>query len=444
MSESSRVLSSQSSQLPTRVRYRVVGVAILLAMVTYLDRVCIGKLAPEISRDLHLDKVQMGYVFSAFQLSYALFEIPTAWWADRRGTRLVLTRIVVWWSFFTMLTAATFNYASMLVTRFLFGVGEAGAWPCVARTFSRWIPARERGTAKGIFFSGAYLAGGITPPLVEFLLRNDFHWRWIFVCFGMTGFIWAAVWYWWFRDEPEQHPAVNAAELDLIVVGRPDQAAHETNWAFWRLLLCRRNMILICLMYIPNSVTFYFCITWFPTYLEERHHFKAAMLGFLSGLPLILSVLSQFLGGFFSDWINSRYGLRIGRRLPGIVGYLIAAFAILFAVGSDSPQISAVLIAVATASCMFTTASAWGTCVDIGQQHSAVVGATMNSAGAFGSMIGPLVVAYSVQKFNNWNVPLYLLSGMFILGAICWLFIDPLKPIFDPEPVDHSPQKVAS
>jgi sugar phosphate permease len=131
-------------------------------MVTYLDRVCISKLAPDIMRDLGLTKVQMGWVFSAFALAYAAFEIPTAWWADRQGTRRVLTRIVVWWSSFTIATAGAFNYASLLALRFLFGVGEAGAWPGVARTFSRWIPRRERGTIQGIFFIGAHLAGGVT------------------------------------------------------------------------------------------------------------------------------------------------------------------------------------------------------------------------------------------------------------------------------------------
>ena len=148
---------------PTRVRYRVVALTVALAMVTYLDRVCISKLAPDIMRDLNLSKIQMGYVFSSFTLAYAFFEIPTAWWADREGTRRVLTRIVIWWSSFTIATAAAYNYATLLLVRFLFGAGEAGAWPCVARTFSRWIPARERGTIQGIFFAGAHLAGGLTP-----------------------------------------------------------------------------------------------------------------------------------------------------------------------------------------------------------------------------------------------------------------------------------------
>src|SRR4029453_4606828 len=150
----------------THTRYRVVALATGLATITHLDRACIATLAPGIIRDLGLTTVQMGYVFTVFQLAYAVFEIPTAWWADRRGTRAVLSRIVAWWSVFTAATGAAFSYSILLVVRFLFGVGEAGAWPCAARTFSRWIPGRERGTVQGIFFAGAHLVGGLPPAAV--------------------------------------------------------------------------------------------------------------------------------------------------------------------------------------------------------------------------------------------------------------------------------------
>src|SRR5262245_16172608 len=193
---------SQVASLGSRVRYRVLGLAVLLAGITYLDRVCISLTAPAMMRDLGLSKVQMSLVFSAFTLAYGIFEIPTGWWGDRIGTRRVLTRIVIWWSSFTIFTAGAFNYVSLLVIRFLFGVGEAGAWPNAAKTFSRWFPVTERGTAQGIFFMGAHLAGGLTPLLVTAMLVR-MHWRWVFVVFGAVGFVWAAVWFWWFRDEPE-------------------------------------------------------------------------------------------------------------------------------------------------------------------------------------------------------------------------------------------------
>ena len=192
-----------------RVRYRVVAFAVGLAGITYLDRICISTLTPAIMRDLALTKLDMSYVFSAFAVAYALFEIPSAWWGERIGTRRVLTRIVCWWSAFTIATASVWSYGSMLAVRFLFGAGEAGAWPNAARTFSRWIPAPERGRVQGVFFAGAFLFGGLTPALVG-LLEPHVGWRGVFACFGLTGFVWAAAWFRWFRDEPADHPQVGA------------------------------------------------------------------------------------------------------------------------------------------------------------------------------------------------------------------------------------------
>ena len=168
------------------VRHRVVSFTVALAAVTYLDRVCIAVLAPQISAELELSRIQMGYIFSAFAVASALFEVPTAWWADRDGARRVLSRIVLWWSVFTVATAFAWNFASLLVIRFLFGAGEAGAWPCVARVFSRWVPLTERGRIQGIFFAGAHLSGGLTPLLVA-LLAGLLEWRAIFIMFGFIG-----------------------------------------------------------------------------------------------------------------------------------------------------------------------------------------------------------------------------------------------------------------
>jgi MFS transporter, ACS family, glucarate transporter len=414
----------------THVRYRVVGMALLLAMITYLDRVCISKLAPNIMADLKLSKVQMGYVFSAFALAYAIFEVPTAWWADRMGTRKVLARIVIWWSCFTVATAAVFNYAALLAIRFLFGAGEAGAWPSVARTFSRWVPRSERGTIQGVFFAGAHLVGGLTPMLVVFLLQF-MHWRVIFVCFGLIGFVWAIAWYQWFRDDPSEHSEVNAAELDFIISGRESEASHAVGWAYWRMLLGHRNMLALCVMYFPNSFVFYFCITWLPTYLKEQHGFDAAALGFLAGLPLLLSVFSDLLGGVVTDRLTARFGLRIGRSGVGAVAYLVAAVALILAAACGRPVAAAVLIAVATAASMFTLAAAWGTCIEVGGNHAGVVSAAMNTSGQVGSLLCPLIVAYALKWFGSWNITLYLMGALFLTGTVCWCAIDPRRRIFE-------------
>ncbi len=416
----------------SRVRYRVVALATGLGMITYLDRACIATLAPGIVRDLGLSTIQMGYVFTVFQLAYALFEIPTAWWADRRGTRSVLSRIVLWWSFLTAATGAAFNYPALLAIRFLFGLGEAGAWPCVARTFSRWIPVRERGTVQGVFFAGAHLVGGLTPALVLFLLQF-MSWRSIFVCFGGVGLAWVAVWHTWFRNDPSEHHEVNAAELQKIVAERPPDSVHATGWDYWGNLIRSKTMIALCVMYIPNCMIFYFCITWLPTYLRQRHGFDATSLGIFSGLPLIVSMPGDLLGGLVTDRLSARYGLRIGRCGLGAVAYVIAGLALLFAAASPTPLVAATLIALATGMTMFTLGAAWGTVIEVGRNHVGVVGATMNSVGNLAAMLNPLIVAYSVQWFGSWNIPLYLMGALFLLGACCWVLVDPRRPVFGEE-----------
>jgi MFS transporter, ACS family, glucarate transporter len=413
----------------THVRYRVVAMATALAMITYLDRVCIAKLAPDIMRDLNLTKIQMGYVFSSFALAYAMFEIPTAWWADRSGTHSVLTRIVVWWSCFTAATAAASGYGSMLVIRFLFGAGEAGAWPSVARTFSRWIPSRERGTVQGIFFAGAHLVGGLTPSLIVLMLPI-MSWRLIFVIFGSVGFIWAVWWHLWFRNDPTEHRAVSAAESAYILRHRPADIGHVAAAGFWWRLLRDRNVVALCIMYASNSMIFYFCITWLPTYLQERHGFHATALGFFAGLPLLVSVPSDLFGGVVTDRISARLGLRTGRCLVGAAAYLVSAFALIGAGAASSPITAAVLIATATAACMFTLGAAWGTCSEVARNHIGVVGALMNTAGQVASLLCPPLVAYSVVWFGSWSFPLYVMGALFLVGAGCWLVIDPTRPVF--------------
>jgi ACS family glucarate transporter-like MFS transporter len=415
---------------PTRVRYRVIGLMIALAMVTYLDRACIATLAPDIMRDLALSKEQMSWVYSAFAAAYALFEVPTAWWADRRGTRRVLTRIVLWWSAFTMATATTFSYASIVVTRFLFGAGEAGAWPCVARTFSRWVPLAQRGRVQGIFFSGAHLAGGLTP-MAALALSGWLGWRGVFVVFGLVGVGWTIAWWHWFRDEPAQHPDTNEEECALIIAGRGPVPTQHAGWSYWRRLLAHRNTWPLCFAYVPNSCAFYFCITWLPTFLKEKHGFTAVSLGFFAGLPLILAVVGDLCGGLATDWATRRFGLRFGRAGVSGVGNLVAGLTMIAATRVQDPVLAIVLISAAVAATMCTLGATWGTCLDIGGAHVGVVSAAMNTAGQVGSFFAPPVVIYLLREFGDWNAPVLAIGGLFVAGAACWLFIDPRDKVFE-------------
>lgn len=415
---------------PTRARYGVVVLTVLLGMVTYVDRACIATLAPNVSASLLLDDWQMSYAFSAFALAYAIFGVPVACWTEWVGTRKALAQIVVWWSVFTMATGAAWNDTSLRVIRFLFGAGEAGAWPAVARSFSRWIPYRERGTVQGIFFIGAHVAGGLTPVLAMWL-SGFLSWRVIFVVFGLVGLLWATAWYWWFRDDPAEHPQVNAAELRHIGSENSLPVKQQDGRVPWARVLLSRDILALCLAYLPNSFALYFCITWFPAFLKEKHGLTGLLLALFSGLPLVLSAIPDVLGGLTTDWAVRRFGPRLGRTGVGFISNLLAGLGMLVAASSSEPWIAATLIAVAVASNMFILGAAWGTCQDIGGRHTGVVGGTMNTAGQIGSMICPIAVKWLAEKYQDWNAALILIGVVFLVGAACWCFVDPRRRIVE-------------
>jgi MFS transporter, ACS family, glucarate transporter len=410
---------------PSRTRYRVAGLLLLLAGVTYLDRACISILAPQISADLGLTKVQMSFVFSAFAMAYAAFEVPTAWWGERIGARRILTRIVVWWSCFTMFTAFAWNYVSMLVIRFAFGAGEAGAWPSAALAFSRWTPVRERGRTQGLFFAAAHLSGGLTPLLVA-TMSPILSWRTIFVVCGLVGLVWSTVWYRWFRDEPRDHPGVNAAEADFIEMERKIASHKAGAEGVWRALVFSPNVWFLCLAYFSNSYGSYFTITWLPTYLAEQRGFQKETLILFSGLPLILSVAGDLSGGAITDFLTRRFGLRFGRCAVSVVGYGLAGTA-MFASVFSTAVVSALLIAIAIASSMFALSASWATCMDVGGEHTALLSAAMNTTGQVGSILSPLVAGWIVTRFSDWQAPLLIMGGLYSVSAMLWVLVDPRK-----------------
>jgi MFS family permease len=398
----------------------------LLAAVTYLDRVCISVLAPNISHDLGLGKLQMSFVFSAFAIAYAGFEIVTAWWGERIGARRILTRIVAWWSCFTIATGLSWNYSSLLAIRFLFGAGEAGAWPNAALAFSRWIPTRERGRAQGFFFAAAHLSGGITPLLVAALLPF-MSWRAIFATCGAVGFLWCAAWYRWFRDEPREHPGVNAAEAELIEAERRLTVHKHSGGGVWRALASSPNVWCLCLAYFSNSYGSYFVMTWLPTYLSEQRHFQKESLSLFSGLPLLLSVFGDLMGGAVTDLMTRRFGLRIGRSAVSVAGYTVAGAAMFASVYSATPVLAACLIAVAVAASMFTLSATWAACMDIGGEHTAVLSASMNTTGQLGSIVSPVVTGWVVSQFANWQAPLIIMGVLYLVSALLWMLVDARK-----------------
>jgi sugar phosphate permease len=406
---------------PTRARHTMLGFALAAMAVAYLDRVCISTAAPAIKADLGLSDVQMGTVFSAFTLAYALFEVPSGWLADRFGARVTLTRIVVWWSAMTAATGAATGFGSLVVLRALFGMGEAGVLPSLTRAFSRWLPARERGRAFGLTIMAAALGGAVTQPIVVSLL-GVVSWRRAFVIFAFVGVVWALFWFRWFRDEPSDHPGVNAAEL-AVIGNQPAAAAHPR--VPWRRLLRNRSMLALCAMYFGAIYGWYFYLTWLPTYLLRARGFELASVGWLAALPLLAIAAGSLGGGAVSDLLVRRFGARTGLRLPGLVGLPLAAIAILGAIQTSEPRVAALCLAAAAGLGALGVAPAWSVCLAIGGRHAGVVSGAMNTFGNLGGVASPLAVGFSLDAIGSWEVPLYSVVAFYLVAALCWLGIDP-------------------
>lgn len=410
--------------VPTRVRHGVLGFTLVLTAVAYLDRVCIATAAPAMKADLQLSDAQMGYVFSAFTLAYALFEVPSGWLADRFGPRLMLTRIVVWWSIMTAATGAVGSFTALVLVRFLFGVGEAGTFPSMARAYARWLPAPERGRAFGLALMTAALGGAATQPLVVWLL-GLVHWRHTFPIFGLVGLVWAVGWFWWFRDDPHRHAGVNAAELRII--GSDPPVPHTA--VPWVGMLRDRSMRALCLMYFGAIYGWYFYITWLPTYLLRARGFDLTQVGWLSALPLVSIAAGVLAGGWVSDVLAHRWGLRAGRRTPGLIGLPLAALAVAGALLSATPLTAALLLAAAAGLAALGVSPAWAVCLEIGGRHAGVVSGGMNTFGNLGGTLSPVVVGLCLQMWSSWTVPLITVAVCYVIAAVCWLGIDPAEPI---------------
>jgi ACS family glucarate transporter-like MFS transporter len=409
----------------SRVRARVLGFAFLLAVVTYLDRICISAAAPYIIDDLHLSVLQMSVVFSAFTLSYSLFEIPSGWLGDVIGPRRVLTRIVLWWSAFTMLTSAARGFPSLVAIRFLFGAGEAGAFPNIARSFSRWFPIRERGRANGVMFLGSRVGGMLSAPVALFIVSR-WGWRTSFVLFGTIGLAWAAAWFTWYRDRPEDHPAVNAEELAWIRQDLRDvEGLAGRDRTPWGALLRSRNLYAICAMYFAFGYGLYFYFTWLPTYLIKQLGFSMLAGGLFASLPFLLAGFADLAGGWLTDYLCRTRGLRAGRCYLGCAAFLTCA-ALVFSSTLPVPSVAkALLLALALASADLALGACWAVPIDIAPDHAGVITGFMNTLGNLGGLVGPLVVGIAVDRWGSWTFPFYVTAAVYACGALAWLAIDP-------------------
>jgi MFS family permease len=412
---------------PTRARYWVIVFAVTLAILAYIDRVCISVAAPNIRRDLGLSHVEMGYVFSAFALSYALFEIPGGWMGDWLGPKRVLIRIVLWWSFFTAATGWAWNLASLWVMRFLFGAGEAGCFPNLTKAFTTWLPAAERVRAQGIMWTFARWGGAFTPPLVIFVFQF-MHWRRAFELFGALGLIWCWFFWRWYRDNPRDHPSVNAAELALLAGAEKTASGHAD--VPWGKLIASRTVWLLWLQYFFLAYPWYFYITWLPTYLQEFRGLDPVSSSRAAIFPLLFGGFGSLFCGLISArvarWVGS---VATARRLLAMVGFFGAGALILLSIQVKNPFLAMLVMGLASFFNDLVMPGSWGACMDVGGKYAGTLSGSMNMMGNMAGFVAPPVAGYILRYTGDWNLVLYVMAGVYFLGTLCWPFIDPVTPL---------------
>ena len=425
---------TSSSETPTRAGRTLLWYSVALAVILYLDRVCISQSQANISAELGLSKQQMGIVMMMFSLAYAIFEVPGGWLGDRIGPRAVLTRIVVWWSAFTMATGLAVGFWSLTAIRFLFGVGEAGAFPNLTKAFGNWFKGEDRTRAQSIMWLAARWGGAFTPLIVVVTL--DFMtWRQSFFLFGAVGFVWALFFYRWFRNTPAEHPGVNAAERAHLA--SPDEAAGDGHGRVnppWTAILASRSVWLLSLQYACLSYGFWFYLTWMPTYIREQFGMTQAdryQAAGLAALPLFLAGVSVWLTGKLTPWLVERVGsvARVRRGL-GAAGCGIASAMLVVATTFDNPVFAMTAMGISCFGNDMCMPGSWTACMDLGGRFAGTLSGFMNMMGMVGGLLAPYTIPIILDSAGgNWDVPILVIAATYFVGALAWLGIDPVTPL---------------
>ena len=392
----------------------VVGLLVLLFAITYLDRVCISVAGPRMQEDLGISPVGWGWVTGMFTFAYCLFEIPTGMMGDRLGPRRVLTRIVVWWSAFTALTGATTGYYPLLLTRFLFGAGEAGAFPNASVVIARWFPPRQRATMSGVTLMASQIGGAIAPLLV-LPIQMRYGWRMSFYVFGVAGLAWATVWYMWFRDSPEERGRVPSPSPAASIA-----ASHAFPWR----TACRSSTVwsmlglAFCYVYVYT-----FFQTWFHTFLVRGRGFSEANL-LISALPYVVAACANLGGGVASDALVRRLGAKRGRRVIGATALTAAAAFTVAAMLTQHQLLTVVFLALTYGGITFQQSGVFGVCLDIGGPRAGAMVGLMNTMAQVGGLAGSVLYGYIVDRTGSYDAPFIPMTILLLVGAALWVNVD--------------------
>jgi len=401
----------------------------LLAVLLYVDRICISAAKDGITHDLGLTDKQFGWVLSAFALGYALFQTPSGLLADKFGPRSILTGVVALWSVFTGLTGWMANYVSMLVVRFLFGAGEAGGYPCMARAVYSWVPMKERGLVTGINFSGGRIGGAIALVLIPWMIQS-MGWRNMFHVLMGVGVVWAVAWYLWFRNEPANHPTISKEELDYITANRQQSAPGVSKMPV-SVMLGSGNMWLAMTQYFCSNFTFFFMLSWLFPYLKKAYSLDAVTAGWYAASTFIAGAIGNIVSGRVIDLIYRSGKWRLSRQLPAMIGFALAAVGVVIGAQMDTVGWAVLWLSVAVFGADMTLAPSWAFCTDIGKKHAGTVSGTMNMAGNIGSFVTTLAFPYLLDWTGSHTTFFYVAAGLNVLAVLLWAAMKPEQPLND-------------
>lgn len=407
-------------------RYRVLALLCSLTTLTYLDRICISIVGVRIKTEFALTNEQFGWVLASFSLAYALFEIPSGIWGDYIGPRALFIRIVLWWSFFTALTGWASGLISLMVIRFLFGMGESGTYPNCMIVISRWFPVHEIGRSLTWVGIGSQIGSAIAP-LIIIPIAASYGWRMSFYVNAAIGVVWVIICYVWFRNFPSEMKKITPGELKLIEANR--RFSHEHHLIPSKIILKNRNLWALMLMYFCCQWANYFFVAWMPVYLLEGRHFSENEMKGIVFTLFIVGILGFLVGGVVGDLLVKRKGLRFGRRFVGMLGLGVCSLLIFLSALLPQNTIVALCLIAANGFFSFGVMVSYAVCTDIGRNNAGTVTGAMNFFGQMGAFFLAIIFGKIAHVTNNFNYPLFVVAFVMLAGCLLWLAIDPAKQL---------------
>lgn len=413
-----------------KVRHLILAIMCLLYFIAYIDRVNISVAAPFLSKEFGLSPTQLGAVFSAFALPYAAMQILGGWCADKFGPRLVLTVLSIIWAVATILCGFAWGLTSLIVFRFILGIGEGGAFPTATRAFTFWLPVSERGFAQGITHSFARLGGAVAPPVVIGVTAL-YGWRESFILLGVVSLAWTALYVWFFRNTPIEHKWMTAKELEEIGVDTVRMKSAAKGKTPWKEMI--QKMWLVTFVDFCYGWSLWVFLTWLPSYLKDARGFDLKQLALFTSLPLLAGVVGDTLGGVVSDFIYKRTGnLKTARRAMLVIGMGGALVFIVPVVGTENPMMAVALLAASFFFLELTNAVLWSLPMDIAGAYAGTAGGMMNTGFGVAGMVSPLAFGFLIQTTGSYQVPFLASAALLAVGIVAALFIDPTRKVGDP------------